>query len=501
MQRLISLVIIIAQHFWQLLRIAVWMALALFLGSYYPQPSFLEKIQENGVLKVAMRNSPTVYYQGAEGATGYEYDLVSRFANYLGLDLEIAIPSNFSDILPAVDSNEVHMAAAGLSMTLERQQQYRFGPEIDETMAQLVYKRGTPKPRSTDDLADEELVVVAGSSHVELLQTLKDISPNFTWKEALDRDDSGLLYEVAKGDLRYTVADSNVIKVTRRYQPQLGVAFDLGGPYHIGWAFSRKHDESLTDKAFEFIEYITETGDLERLKYRYFSEPSRLAKPAGALRFSRKIETVLPKYKQWFLDAEKETAFDWRLLAAVGYQESNWNPGAVSPTGVLGIMMLTRRAAKEVQVKRRLDPEQSIRGGARYLLRMYKRIDKTIPEPDRLWMTLAAYNVGIGHLWDAKKMTRQEGADDKNWIEVKKRLARKNDKKWHSQTRHGFALGTEAVSYVENIRGYYEVLVWKTTKAAAPSADTDDQGHTVPEIDQPADLPESNMWHQAPAAL
>ena len=151
---------------------------------------------------------------------------------------------------------------------------------------------------------------------------------------------------------------------------------------------------------------------------------------------------------------------DWRLLAAIGYQESHWNPRARSPTGVRGIMMLTLNTAKHIGVKNRLDAEQSIMGGAKYFKIVLKRIPARIPEPDRTWFALASYNIGWGHVEDARILTERQGADPDRWVDVKERLPLLRQRKYYKQTRYGYARGNEPVQYVDNIRRYYETLQW-----------------------------------------
>jgi membrane-bound lytic murein transglycosylase F len=156
---------------------------------------------------------------------------------------------------------------------------------------------------------------------------------------------------------------------------------------------------------------------------------------------------------------------DWRLLAAIGYQESHWDPDAASVTGVRGVMMLTQRTATQLGVTDRLDPEQSIEGGARYFKQMRKRLPGRIPEPDRSWMALAAYNMGMGHLRDARKLTQQQGGNPDRWQDVNERLPLLSQEKYYRETRYGYARGYEARQYVENIRRYYDALIWMETRA------------------------------------
>ena len=174
--------------------------------------------------------------------------------------------------------------------------------------------------------------------------------------------------------------------------------------------------------------------------------------------FIQAIEQKLPKYQPLFEKYGQEV--DWRLLAAISYQESHWEPHARSYTGVRGMMMLTLPTAKQMGIKSRLDAEQSIRGGAKYFKRLIGRMPARIPDPDRLWFALASYNIGLGHLNDARKITQQQGGDPDRWVEVKERLPLLKQKKFYKKTRYGYARGDEPVNYVENIRRYYDTLTW-----------------------------------------
>jgi membrane-bound lytic murein transglycosylase F len=172
--------------------------------------------------------------------------------------------------------------------------------------------------------------------------------------------------------------------------------------------------------------------------------------------FIRAIATTLPKYQLLFeLNADD---IPWLKLAATAYQESHWKPLARSPTGVRGMMMLTLSTAKQVGVGNRLDPEQSIKGGALYLKQLLARIPKTVAQDQKFWFALAAYNVGFGHLIDARKLAVKLNKDPDSWVSIKQILPLLEKSKYHKKTRHGFARGREAVHYVDNIRRYYETL-------------------------------------------
>lgn len=460
-------------------RCALLVALGVVLSGCGKGPTLLEQIRQQNELVVLTRNSPTTYYEGPEGPAGLEYDLVKRFSESLGVELRIVVPENFNEILPLVIRGDAHLAAAGLTVTAKRQEKVRFGPVYQEITPKLVYRVGSGQPKTPGDL-DGILEVVAGSSHVERLQELQAEYPSLSWEAVEDVESEELLVDVWQQLIDYTVADSNELTINRHFYPELRPAFALSEPKSLAWAFASSDDNSLYDAATKFFEEIEEDGSLDQLLERYYGHITDFDY-VGTRSYQAHIEQRLPAYRKIFREAAEEYGLDWRLLAAVGYQESHWNPQAVSPTGVRGIMMLTKAAAKDLDIDDRLDPEQSIRGGARYLHNMINSIPERVPEPDRTWLALAAYNVGLGHLEDARVLTQKNKSDYDKWIDVKQNLPLLSQKKWFKQTRYGYARGREPVRYVENIRSYYDILVWYTERELA-------ENHEKPpiQLDSPA---------------
>jgi membrane-bound lytic murein transglycosylase F len=427
----------------------------------------LEQVQERGVLRVLTRNSATTYYEGPYGPTGVEYDLAEGFARYLGVKLQIKVPDTLSDILQGTQSGSADMAAAGLTVTEDRREQFNFSSSYQRITPQLVYRSGTTPPRNLDDLHGT-LEVVANSSHAERLRELKDEYPSLSFTENDELENEQLLSLVWEQVIDYTVADSNEVAISRRFYPELRVAFDISQPEPLAWAFPPGDDHSLLDKANEYLQTLRQSGRLERILQKYYAYVEDFDY-VGTRRYMQHIEQRLPRYQAWFEKSGKDTGIDWRLLAAIGYQESHWNPKAVSPTGVRGLMMLTQSTMKQLGIdKSRHDPKASIEGGARYIKRVMKRLPKRIKNPDRTWMALAAYNIGFGHLEDARVLAQEDGADPDKWIDVKKYLPRLSQKKWYRKTRHGYARGEEPVRYVENIRSYYDILMWVTQREHPP---------------------------------
>ncbi len=420
--------------------------------------STLEKIITKGELVVLTRNSPTTYYEGPDGPAGLEYDLAKMLADELGVKLKMIAAQNLSQVLAGVENGAADFAAAGLTITEDRKEFFRFGPPYQAITEQLIYNINNPRPGSIDDL-NGTFEVVAYSSHNERLVKLKKQHPSLNWKENDELENEDLLQLVADDVLDYTMVDSNEFMLNQRFMLDLRAAFDIGEPQQLGWLFPKSKDNSLYDKVAAFFDKIRTSGDLTRLIERTYGHTKDFDY-VGTLIFRRHVAQRLPRYRPFFEAAAKKYNLDWRLLAAMGYQESHWDPKAVSPTGVRGIMMLTLRTAAEMGIENRLKPESSIMGGAEYFSNSLQRIPDDIEEPDRTWMALAAYNIGYGHLEDARIITEQLDKDPRRWFDVKQSLPLLAKRKWYKNTRHGYARGWEPLQYVENIRSYYDILRW-----------------------------------------
>lgn len=434
------------------------------LNACTPQKNLLEQVLSSGELRALTRNAATTFYEGPHGPTGMEYDLLQRFATYLNVKLTLITSDSLKDILDQVEDGEAHVAAAGLTITDERKQKVLFAPAYQSITQQLVYNRKTKnKPKKLADLKNGNLEVIANSSHVERLAEIKQTWQNLEWNENEDAGANELMNLVAENVDNYTIADSNEFSITRRYHPQLGVAFNISDPQKLAWAFTNGKDRSLYKKAVTFFNNLKTSGELDSLIERHYGHISRYDY-AGTYTYMYHVNRRLPKYRVMLSEASTKHDIDWRLLAATAYQESHWNPLAKSPTGVRGMMMLTNATAKQLGVDTRTDPEQSIKGGAKYLRSLIDRMPVEMDEPDRTWIALASYNVGLGHVKDAQLITELRGGNPYKWEDLKESLPLLRQKKWYKNTRYGYARGLEPVRYVENIRSYYDILRWHLDK-------------------------------------
>jgi len=446
-------------------RCAKWLiatGLFLMLGACVEKPSTLERVKEDGVLRVITRNSPATYFQDRNGETGFEYELVQRFADDLGVKLQIETADNLDDLFNQLGlPNGPVLAAAGLVSSEQRKQQVRFSHPYLEVTPQIIYRNGKPRPTDAGDLVGKRILVLKGSSHAEQLAELKKQYPALQYEESDQVEVVDLLRMVDEGQIDLTLVDSNEVAMNQVYFPNVRVAFDLGDGRDQRWAVAAGEDNSLLNEINEFIDKVHKNGTLQRLKDRYYGHVDVLGY-VGAYTFAQHLQQRLPRYENHFKTSAKKEQVDWRLLAAIGYQESMWQAEVTSKTGVRGLMMLTQRTAQAMGVSNRLDPRQSIEGGAKYFMHVKKELDDDIEEPDRTWFALAAYNVGSGHLDDARKLAKREGLNPNKWLDVKKMLPRLSQKQWYSKTRYGYARGGEPVHFVANIRRYYDILTWVT---------------------------------------
>lgn len=417
-------------------------------------------IEELGTLKVISRNGPTTYYEDRTGPTGFEYELAKMFADYLGVELELVVHHSLEEIFQSLEDNKAHLAAAGLTITAERQKRLNFSPSYLDVEQYVLYRIDRERPQSVEDLANSRITIMANSSHEEILRELQDSVADLHFRAATDVETIDLLDMLADGEIDYTILDSNEYIANRGFYPRLGIAFEIGDPGHLAWALPGDiRTPGLTAALDRFFKKIKKDGSLKQLTERFYGHSEQVNR-MGSLTFSQAVERRLPKYEELIKAVAREYGIDWQLLAAISYQESHWNPRAKSPTGVRGMMMLTLPTAKEMGIRNRLDAEQSLRGGARYFNKILRLLPESLEDPDRTWFALAAYNVGRGHLEDARVITEQNGGDPSKWADVKENLPLLRKKRWYKDTRHGYARGNEPVTYVQNIRHYYNLLNW-----------------------------------------
>lgn len=425
-------------------------------------------LKERGSLIVGTLNNPVSYFINAEGQAGLEYDLSKAFADYLAVELKIEVFENIEDLFAALEAHQIDVAAANLLYHPKKLEQFQLGPAYYSASWQLVYRKGETRPTSLAQLKGK----LAVTNHPQLLEILaeqREKLPNLTWTLQNRRTPESLLLQVADGKIDYTIANSIDVSAAQQVRPELAVAFDVTDEASVHWYLPNSSYNDLQAALLDFMNSAIENGLIARIEEKYFNH-FRKFDYVDMRSYTQAIEKVLPKYAPLFEKYQGD--LDWRLLAAVAYQESHWDENATSPTGVRGIMMLTKATAERMKIQDRMDVEQSIKAGSEYLHWLIAQVPDSIPKEDRIWFALAGYNMGLGHILDARRLTKNLGGNPDNWLDVKKNLPLLAEKRHYSNLKYGYARGYEAFQYVENIRRYMNSITNYHRVQDAQNSDT-----------------------------
>ena len=406
-------------------------------------------------------NSPNTYYVDSQNSyAGLEYDLAKAFVEFLGpaYKLEFIVVDNFSRVLPTLIEGDADIAAADISITDTRRRKVRFGPPFHQVQSYVVYNKDIlPKPTGLADIFNKVMVLPKGTSFGERLRQLRSKHPELRWQESDKHNSEQLLEAVANQEIDYTIADNHLLAIMSYNYPQLGSGMPFGPPDQIAWAMGKKTPPERLKQIEMFFKQIEKNGLLRNLIDRYHGYTQRL-NTIDVATFLGRTQTLLPQYIRVFKGAQEITDIDWRLLAALSYQESHWDNYSTSPTNVRGLMMLTEQTSNMLNVSDRLDPRQSVTAGAKYLLLLKDRIPERIPEPDRTFMALAAYNSGIAHIEDARVVAQRMRLNPDSWADVKKGLLKLNDPSFYVNAKHGYCSCGAAIIYTEAVRSYYQIM-------------------------------------------
>ncbi len=420
-------------------------------------PKPIASVTESGELVVLTVNGPSTYFEDARGEpSGLEYDLVTMFARELGVKVHFTLVDNPATIDGLLRKGKAHLAAAALPRHFDFPGGLAWGPSYLSTQHKVVCKEET-KAKKLEELTGKRIGVIEETVADYLLTEpsklkvpIERLSPGTSTTE--------LLEGVAQGSLDCALVESTRFTLARRFFPQLEPAFTVGKPLEYAWLISTVDKKRILAAAGPFFERIRKDGTLQRLIDRYYSHAMHFS-AIDATALLEQVATQLDKLKPHFVEAEIASGIDWRLLAAIGYQESHWDANATSPTGVRGLMMLTEETADRMQVKDRLDPRESIIAGAKYLaLVKEQQLPARIEEPDKTYLALAAYNLGIGHLEDARILAQRSRLDPDKWQDVRQVISRLADPATYPSLPHGYARGGEAMQLVDNIRNYYDII-------------------------------------------
>ncbi|XKM14053.1 membrane-bound lytic murein transglycosylase MltF [Orbaceae bacterium ac157xtp] len=420
----------------------------------------LQQVKTKQELRVGMLRSLTKFYvdyRNPNQVGGFDHALLKNFADHLGVKLTVIFANNTDELIAKFNEDKIDLISAELQASALESNPFVMSNSYHLYSQQLVYRKGSTKPYSIDQITGT-LMVPKNSTQSHILGLLKNEAPNLNWQESSVFNQEELLKLVEDQTIDYTIADEQTVTIMQRIYPMLTVAFNVIDDQPKAWYFHDLYDDSLLKEANQFINDAISNGTVKNLEQRYFSYMDRFDY-VDTRAFIRAIDTTLPKYRPFFEKYAKKNDLDWKFIAAMAYQESHWNPKAVSTTGVRGIMMLTKSTAESMGVTNRLNAEQSIKGGTAYIKQIIKRIPNTVPKEERVWFALAGYNMGLGHLWDARKLASEQGLNPDSWHDVRQVLPLLSEEEYYSQLKYGFARGFQASHFVDSVQQYYMSLV------------------------------------------
>ena len=415
----------------------------------------LHKIIKAGQITVITRNSAHCYYTYREEPMGFEYDLAKAFADYLGVELKVQIAEDWEEMIPLLEDGTGAIIAAGMTITPKRQKQVAFSDGYMNIQQHIISRRNRAKIKKLEDLSGKTIHVRTATSYQERLEEIQKKGIDFNIELHHDLPTEELIQHVDSGDIEYTVADSNIALLNRRHYPGAIMAGAISDLQQLGWAV-HPAAHRLKAKINSFLTSIKKNGEYDEIYRKYYGDVANFDYVDLSI-FHRRIKTRLSRYSPFIKAAAKKHGFDWRLISAQIYQESHLNPWAKSPAGAKGLMQLLSRTARSLGVKDIYNPVENINAGVQYLKKLYDLFDGA-NETDRLLISLAAYNIGQGHIRDARQLAVKMNLDPNLWESLAKTLPLLSFRKYYKNSKYGYCRGTEPVLYIKQIMIYYDIL-------------------------------------------
>lgn len=407
-------------------------------------------------LRIAIPTGYLHWFDDRDGLSGLEHDLLLDFARKHDLELELEIVSNTQQALALLTQGNVDLAAGTISQATATRNKLISTVSFMESRYQVVTSPGVDVIEHPNQLAATRVVVEAGSNIIPVLQSLTAGQPLTHWTISHTDSAEGLLAKLVNHEIDATITDTRSAMIMQHHYPQLQVGYEFPEVHPVVWTMSESLSARFGNALNDYLDNQMRHGTIAILNERY-TDPASQQSYLDLVAFKDQVDTTLPRFRHMFIDAANKTDNDWRLIAALSYQESMWDPHAVSFTGVEGLMQLTEDTARHLKVDRN-DPAQSIQGAARYINWLSERLPDQIEQPDRTWLALASYNLGPGHVDDAMSLAAERGLNPYRWRDLKLILPLLEDKELAKKTKFGSARGSEALVHVTRVRGFYQLL-------------------------------------------
>ncbi|MBU2628217.1 MAG: membrane-bound lytic murein transglycosylase MltF [Proteobacteria bacterium] len=441
-----------------LLSFFVFLSVVIHNKEFGSDLSSVERIKKTGILRLITSNSINTYYYYNDEPAGFEYDLAVEFAKFLNVDIDVVTPG-WNTMFSYLEQGKGDFIAAGLAITRERLEKVNFSIPYMTIQQHIIHHKFVFGPKNIEDLTFRTLHVGRGTSHHSRLREIKKSGIDLKYILHDNVPTEELIRMVHNREIKFTVADNNIAYLNQRYYPDIQIGIPLQEKESLAWAVN-KNDPQMLEQINKFFLYANETGLLKQISDKYYANIED-SDPFDLKRFHERIKTRLPKYKEMIIKESIKYGFDWKLLAAVVYQESHFNPNARSFTNVRGLMQVTTVTAEEMGIENRLKPSQSIKAGIKYLDKMVKKFEYVEDDYERLLFALASYNIGYGHVTDAIQIAKDLELDETKWQNLKTALPLLSKSKYYKKTRYGYARGWEPVQYVERILTYFDILKQK----------------------------------------
>ena len=425
-----------------------------------PETTILNKILATKEITVITRNNPWCYYLYHDEPMGFEYDLSKAFADYLGVRLKVKVVHRWDRMIPDLLSGEGNFIAASMTITPDRQTQVAFSRGYLPTQQHIIVHRDNLKIKGIEDLAGKTVHVTRGTSYHERLEALQAAGVKVDIKLHEGLETTELISMVAEKSIDITIADNLVAMLTNRYYPQIVLADPINDEESLGWAVNPKA-KKLLKRINSFLSIIQKNGEFDRIYKRYFTGIDNFDY-VNLRAFHREVEDTLPEYLAFTQQFAEQEGFDWRLIAAQMYQESRFDPMAVSHQGAHGLMQISLDTAESLGVADIYDPCENIEAGIRHLRELFDFYNNARGR-DRLLIALAAYNVGMGHILDARNIARQQHLDPDKWSNLRKTLPLLSRPEFYEKAKYGYCRGTEVIDYINKINIYYDILKYQGT--------------------------------------
>jgi membrane-bound lytic murein transglycosylase F len=406
----------------QITILIIWIVIGYYLFSPVItayQFATLQRIKKTGEITVVTRNNAHCYYLYRDQHMGFEYEMAQAFAEYLGVRLKVKVVDRWKHMIAALNNGSAAFIAASMPIMPKWQTDVAFSDGYMEVAQQIVAHRKNSKIKNAADLSGKTVDVRKGTAYQQRLMELKDQGIDLAIRLHDDLPTEELIQKVAAEEIDFTIAHSNIILINRRNFPGVVPTGSINDGLQLGWAVYPKSTE-LLERINAFLTAIKKSGKFDAIYNKYYGDTEDFDY-VDLEAFHRRLKSRLSRYSPFIKAAAKKHGFDWRLIAAQIYQESHLNPWAKSQAGARGLMQILPNTGRSLGISDLFDPVQNINAGVQHLKNLFEHFESAKGK-DRLLIALAAYNIGQGHIQDARKLAEKKGLDPNKWESLSETL-------------------------------------------------------------------------------